>query len=65
MCACSTILQTAMDDVVKSGRIAGLLVHVFSDADDVGLLVTAADTLGHLVRSGGPMTADIVDKEVR
>jgi hypothetical protein len=57
-------LQTATDDVVKSGRIASLLDSVFSDADDMALLSCAADTLGHLVRSGGAMTADIVEKEV-
>jgi len=29
------------------------------------LLEVAAQTLGHLVRSGGPMMADVVERQVR
>ncbi len=42
-----------------------MLSRVLEDSEDATLSEAAAHTLGHLVRSGGAMTSDIVEKEVR
>lgn len=37
---------------------------MFEDTEDLHILEVAAKTFGHLVRSGGAMMADVVEKEV-
>lgn len=53
------------DDTAKTSRFAHALSRVLDDTDDSVLMHTAARTMGHLVKSGGAMTADIVEREVR
>ena len=47
------------------GHFAGYLHNVFHPSTDEKTLEVAADTMGHLVRVGGPLTADVVEFEVR
>jgi hypothetical protein len=42
-----------------------MLRRLFEEGQDLVLLEVAATTLGHLVRSGGPMMADVVERQVR
>ncbi|KIY93538.1 FKBP12-rapamycin complex-associated protein [Monoraphidium neglectum] len=42
-----------------------MLRRLFEDSQDLVLLEVAATALGHLVRSGGPMMADVVERQVR
>ncbi len=42
-----------------------MLSRLLEESEDAGLSGAAAHTLGHLVRSGGAMTSDILEKEVR
>lgn len=57
--------QLSGDDAAKTARLASLLSRVLEDSEDSALSEAASHTLGHLVRSGGAMTSDIVEKEVR
>ncbi len=41
-----------------------MLRRLFEDSGDLVLLEVGATTLGHLVRSGGPMMADVVERQV-
>ena len=41
-----------------------MLRRLFEDSQDLVLLEVAALALGHLVRSGGPMMADVVERQV-
>ena len=47
------------------GHFAGYLHNVFHPSTDEKTLEVAAHTMGHLVRVGGPLTADVVEFEVR
>ncbi|KAG2481849.1 hypothetical protein HYH03_019185, partial [Edaphochlamys debaryana] len=60
-----TDVKLSGDDAAKTSRLASLLSRVLEDSEDPGLSEAAAHTLGHLVRSGGAMTSDIVEKEIR
>ena len=62
---CIYCCQVVGDDAARARSFASLLSHALAHAEDVTVLNVAAQTLGHLVRSGGAMAADIVDKEVR
>ncbi|PNW79096.1 hypothetical protein CHLRE_09g400553v5 [Chlamydomonas reinhardtii] len=53
------------DDAAKTARLSGLLSRVLEESEDPVLSESASHTLGHLVRSGGAMTSDIVEKEIR
>lgn len=57
--------QLAGDDAAKTSRLAAMLSRLLEESEDAGLSGAAAHTLGHLVRSGGAMTSDILEKEVR
>jgi hypothetical protein len=57
--------QLVGDDSAKTSRFAHALSRVLDDTDDGSLAHCAARTMGHLVKSGGAMTADIVEREVR
>lgn len=56
--------QTVGDDAVKASRLASLLSGVVGDAEDVLLLEQCTHTLGRLVKGGGAVTSDIVEREV-
>ncbi|EFJ44271.1 target of rapamycin, growth-regulatory PI3K-like protein kinase [Volvox carteri f. nagariensis] len=60
-----TDVKLSGDDAAKTSRLASMLSRVLEDSEDATLSETAAHTLGHLVRSGGAMTSDIVEKEIR
>ncbi|GIL87381.1 hypothetical protein Vretimale_1690 [Volvox reticuliferus] len=60
-----TDVKLSGDDAAKTSRLAGMLSRVLEDSEDVTLSEAAAHTLGHLVRSGGAMASDIVEKEIR
>uniref|UniRef100_A0A7S1SYY6 Serine/threonine-protein kinase TOR n=1 Tax=Tetraselmis chuii TaxID=63592 RepID=A0A7S1SYY6_9CHLO len=49
----------------KISRFAGYLRDVFLPATDLATLELASRTMGHLVFSGGALTADVVESEVR
>lgn len=53
------------DDASKTARFGDLLSRVLQDSNDLGLLDVSAVTMGHLVKSGGAIAADIVEQEVR
>ncbi|GIL44136.1 hypothetical protein Vafri_1666 [Volvox africanus] len=60
-----TDVKLSGDDAAKTSRLASMLSRVLEDSEDATLSEAAAHTLGHLVRSGGAMTSDIVEKEIR
>lgn len=57
-------MQLLGENAAKISNFASYLRSVFrTDTDPVTLEVAAA-TLGHLVQTGGPLTADVVEYEV-
>ena len=59
------LLQLSGERSAMVGHFAGYLHNVFHPSTDEKTLEVAADTMGHLVRVGGPLTADVVEFEVR
>lgn len=53
------------DDAAKTAKFADYLGRVLQDSSDRDLLEVAAATMGHLVKAGGAVAADIVEQEVR
>ena len=53
------------ENATKIARFANYLRDVFQPSTDYTTMVLSARALGHLVRTGGPMTADVVTFEVR
>ncbi|GBF92737.1 target of growth-regulatory PI3K kinase [Raphidocelis subcapitata] len=53
------------DDAARTAAFSSMLRRLFEDSQDLVLLEVGATTLGHLVRSGGPMMADVVERQVR
>ncbi|BDA44527.1 Serine/threonine-protein kinase TOR [Coccomyxa sp. Obi] len=53
------------EDAAKTSYFASYLREVFQPNTDPMTMEVAASTLGHLVKSGGALTADIVEFEVR
>jgi hypothetical protein len=60
-----SLTQLSGDDAAKTHRLTVLLSRTLEDSEDFALTEAAARTLGHLVRTGGALTSDIVEKEVR
>lgn len=58
-------LQLLGEDALKTSNFAKYLREVFQPGTDPMTMEVAAATLGHLVKSGGALTADIVEFEVR
>lgn len=58
-------VKSVADDTSKTARLALLLSKAIEEADDPQLMEVTAATLGTLVKAGGVMTADIVEREVR
>jgi hypothetical protein len=48
----------------RTANFSSMLRRLFEDSQDLVLLEVAATALGHLVRSGGPMMADVVERQV-
>ena len=59
------LLQLSGERSAMVGHFAGYLHNVFHPSTDEKTLEVAANTMGHLVRVGGPLTADVVEFEVR
>ena len=57
--------QLLGEDAAKTSHFAAYLCEVFQPGTEPLTMEVAAATLGHLVRSGGALTADIVEVEVR
>ena len=53
------------ENATKISRFANYLRDVFQPSTDALTLAAAAKALGHLVRSGGPVAADVVEFEVK
>ena len=55
------------EPVTRLSRLGGMLGSALEAAcaGDEPLAEAAAAALGHLVRSGGPLTADLVEREAR
>ncbi len=56
--------QLLGEDAAKTTKFAEYLREVFHPTTEPMTMEVAAATLGHLVRSGGAPTADIVETEV-
>ena len=56
--------QTVGDDAGKVSRLAAMLSGVLGDTDEVVLIEWGARTMGRLVKGGGALTSDIVEREV-
>ena len=59
--ACAQLLG---EDAAKTSHFASYLREVFLPGTEMLTMEVAAATLGHLVKSGGALTADIVEFEV-
>lgn len=59
------MIQIVGENASKISRFAGYLRDVFQPTTDLATIELASQTLGHLVRSGGALTADVVESEVR
>jgi hypothetical protein len=57
--------QLLGEDAAKTAHFAGALREAFQPSTDPLTMEVAAAALGHLVRSGGALTADIVEFEAR
>ena len=57
-------MQLLGEDAAKTTNFAAYLREVFHPTTEPVTMEVAANTLGHLVRSGGALTADIVETEV-
>lgn len=57
-------VQLLGEDAAKTTKFAEYLREVFHPTTEPMTMEVAAATLGHLVRSGGAPTADIVETEV-
>ncbi len=57
-------VQLLGEDAAKTTNFAAYLREVFHPTTEPMTMEVAAGTLGHLVRSGGALTADIVETEV-
>ena len=57
-------MQLLGEDAAKTTKFAEYLREVFHPTTEPMTMEVAAATLGHLVRSGGAPTADIVETEV-
>ena len=57
--------QLLGEDAAKTAHFAKALREVFQPSTDPLTMEVAAATLGHLVKSGGALTADIVEFEAR
>lgn len=57
-------MQLLGEDAAKTTNFAAYLREVFHPTTEPVTMEVAASTLGHLVRSGGALTADIVETEV-
>ena len=53
------------ENATKISRFANYLRDIFQPSTDAVTLAAAAKALGHLVHSGGPVTADVVEFEVK
>ena len=53
------------ENATKISRFANYLRDIFQPSTDALTLAAAAKALGHLVHSGGPVTADVVEFEVK
>ena len=60
-----TMKAAVGDDAARTAHFSGMLRRLFEDSQDPALLEAAAQTLGRLVRGGGPMVADVVERQVR
>ena len=58
-------MQLLGENPAKIVNFAGYLRNVFRTDTDPTTLEVAAATLGHLVQTGGALTADVVEFEVR
>ena len=58
-------LQLLGENAAKISNFASYLRSVFRTDTDPTTLEVAAATLGHLVQTGGALTADVVEYEVR
>ncbi len=58
-------VQLLGEDAAKTSYFASYLREVFQPNTDPMTMEVAASTLGHLVKSGGALTADIVEFEAR
>ena len=56
--------QLLGEDAAKTSHFASYLREVFLPGTEMLTMEVAAATLGHLVKSGGALTADIVEFEV-
>ena len=56
--------QLLGENAAKIGNFGDYLRLVFQPTTDARTLEVAAEALGHLVRSGGALTAQVVDSEV-
>lgn len=59
-----TCLQLLGENAAKISNFASYLRSVFRTDTDPTTLEVAAATLGHLVQTGGALTADVVEYEV-
>ena len=57
-------MQLLGEDAAKTTNFAAYLREVFHPTTEPVTMEVAANTLGHLVRSGGALKADIVETEV-
>ena len=57
--------QLLGENATKITIFAGFLREVFQPSTDPATMEVAAVTLGHLVKSGRALTADIVESEVQ
>jgi FKBP12-rapamycin complex-associated protein len=61
----SVLMRQLMgEDAAKVSHFATYLREVFQPGTEPMIMEVAAATLGHLVKSGGALTADIVEFEV-
>lgn len=60
-----TLAQLLGEDAAKTAHFASNLREVFQPSTEPLTMEVAAAALGHLVRSGGALTADVVEFEAR